>query len=160
MPKGQTLEERFLDKVYHEPNTGCWLWGGAATGISTTSIGGYGAIRLGAEDGSRQIYAHQLSYMLYHGPVPEGLEIDHLCSVRLCVNPDHLEAVTALVNTRRIHERGRCPNHFKYKTHCPAGHPYSGDNLYVPPSGVGRYCRACGKVREEQRKARRRKVAA
>ena len=156
MPKGQTLEERFLDKISPEPMSGCWLWTGAMTGKSSTSIGGYGVIRLGKDGGCRQVYAHQVSYMLYHGDIPDGLEIDHLCSTRLCVNPSHLEAVTAKVNTRRIHERGRCPNHFANKTHCPQGHPYSGDNLYTAPGG-GRLCIACRRERDRKR-ARKRSV--
>lgn len=150
MPKGQTLEERFWDKVYPEPNIGCFIWGGAYTGKSSTSDGGYGVIRLGPEHDCRQVYAHQASYLLRHGALPPPeLEIDHTCNNRFCVNPDHLEAVTSLVNTRRIHERGKAPRHYKYKTHCPQGHPYAGDNLYVAHGSRG--CIACRRERDRAR---------
>jgi hypothetical protein len=76
------------------------------------------------------------------------LQIDHLCRVRHCVNPAHLEPVTPRVNARRgFGASGRNAR----KTHCPAGHPYAGDNLYRYPITGDRHCRACG--REQKRRA-------
>lgn len=75
-----------------EPNSGCWLWIG-----SERESGGYGFI---VRNG-RSTAAHRVSYEMAKGPIPEGLVIDHLCRVHCCVNPDHLEAVTQLVNVRR-----------------------------------------------------------
>lgn len=72
------------------PN-GCWLWTG------TIERTGYGRFWLGG----RQEIAHRASYALLIGPIPEGLTIDHLCRVRACVNPDHLEPVTLAENIRR-----------------------------------------------------------
>jgi hypothetical protein len=67
--------------------------------------------------------AHRVAFELHVGPIPDGLHIDHLCRVRLCVNPAHLEPVTAAENTRRQLAAIGHPN--SRKTHCPRGHPYN-----------------------------------
>lgn len=160
MPRKAPLSQRFWEKVSKGTPGECWLWIGARTGKSTTSVGGYGVIRLGKDGGFRQVYAHQVSYWLHYGPVSEDIEIDHLCSNRLCVNPGHLEAVTSLINTRRIHERGNCPNHYKYKTHCRNGHILSGENLVLRKNSVGgpaRICKECRRDRDRKRSTRRRR---
>jgi hypothetical protein len=93
--------------------------------------------------------AHRWAYEYSIGPIPEHLELDHLCRSRNCVNPEHLEAVTHLENM------GRGISHQKAKTHCPKGHPYSGENLYVAPSNGKRYCRECtraSKIRHYNKK--------
>ena len=84
-----TALERFEVKVDRQPG-GCWLWTGATTDK------GYGVFwdgKLGR--------AHRWAYTHWRGPIPEGLTLDHLCQVKACVNPDHLEPVTALENYRR-----------------------------------------------------------
>lgn len=83
--------DRWWERIYPEPNTGCWLWAG---GDSTK---GYGRCRHLSE----RWLIHRFMYVLGFGQVPEGLELDHLCRVRRCVNPDHLEAVTHAENMRR-----------------------------------------------------------
>ena len=90
--------------------------------------------------------AHRAFYMLHVGPIGSGLVIDHLCRTPACVNPDHLEPVTPEENTAR-------GNNFlavnKRKTHCPQGHPLSGENLRIKTNrrGVqGRVCRVCARV--------------
>lgn len=126
--------QRFWAKVNKTED--CWLW------TSGASPGGYGVFR--GHDGN-SIMAHRFAYGELVGPVPEGMQLDHLCRVRLCVNPAHLEPVTQQENIRR----GEGGKHWRIKTHCPQGHPYEGDNLYVNPSGR-RECRVCR--REAQRR--------
>ena len=92
--------------------------------------------------------AHRAVYTLYIGEIPEGFHIDHLCGNTICYNPAHLEAVTVRENVRRS-DNGELK-----KTHCPRGHSYSGDNLWVSSQGY-RQCRKCWSV---VRKERRRKL--
>lgn len=89
------ITERFWAKV--EKTATCWVWTGATKY-------GYGVIGVGRRtEGTVQV--HRLSYELHTGPIPEGLQIDHLCFNTACVNPDHLEAVTQQVNLEREHAR-------------------------------------------------------
>jgi hypothetical protein len=129
------LPERFWSKVEPEPVNGCWIWVAAMTS-------GYGSIGIGSRtDGSRRReLAHRLSYKQLIGPVPEGLELDHLCRNRACVNPAHLEAVTHRENVLR----GASLNAFNAKkTHCKHGHPFSPENTYVRKDTGSRMCREC-----------------
>lgn len=87
------------------------------------------------------VAAHRLAYEELRGPIPSGLELDHKCRVRGCVNPWHLEPVTTAENIRRGIGR---PAENARKAVCLRGHPLSGDNLYRSPSGLGgRRCRSC-----------------
>lgn len=98
--------------------SGCWNWTG------TLSPRGYGTLHVGAT--SKR--AHRISYEVHRGPIPEGLTLDHLCRNRKCINPAHLEIVTAGVNTLR----GDGPTAInKRKTHCKRGHALSGANLHL-----------------------------
>ena len=78
-----TLEERFWSKVIKTET--CWIWDGAHNGQ------GYGRLLV---EGSKRVYPHRFSYELVHGPIPEGMQIDHMCHDGRCVRPDHLRAVT------------------------------------------------------------------
>jgi hypothetical protein len=123
-----------------EPLTadGCWIWKGGAAG----SDGAYGRMQVD----KKVMPAHRFAYEVFVGPVPVGMEIDHLCRNRLCCNPLHLEAVTHSENVRR----GDSPLRHRNKTHCPAGHPYAGDNLRIEHcrSGVqSRHCMTCDRAR-------------
>lgn len=110
---------------------GCWRW----TGETTTD--GYG--RLYAGDGPRPM-AHRFVYEALIGPIPSGLELDHLCRVRNCVNPLHLEPVTQRENTLR----SLAPAAFNaVKTACKWGHPFTPENTYVYPKPSGRSRRKC-----------------
>jgi hypothetical protein len=124
------LLDSFWRYVSPEPNSGCWLWTGACCGH------GYG--RFSPKKGRMHI-AHRFSYTNYVGPIPENLQIDHLCRVRSCVNPSHLEAVSARENTLR--SAGVTASNYR-KTHCPKGHEYDFKNTYITAIG-GRRCRTC-----------------
>lgn len=132
----EKLEKYYVihnNKIYN--GTPCWIWLGG-TGR------GYGIIRVNTH---KQIGAHVYSYLLYKGDVPENMELDHLCRNRLCVNPDHLEAVTHKVNVERgISEVGKNSQ----KTHCPHGHEYNEQNT-LTISGK-RYCRTCANKRRKK----------
>jgi hypothetical protein len=135
---------RFVAKVIAGPN-GCRLWTGAK------NDGGYGQLH---HDGRTQ-YVHRLAYETFVGPIPDGFQIDHLCRTRLCVNPEHLEAVTQRENILRGES---AQAHHARATHCIAGHPLSGDNLYVRPDGKGRNCKRC-QLRRNRERSERTKVA-
>jgi hypothetical protein len=85
---------------------------------------------------------HRVAYELLVGPIPEGLELDHLCRNTRCVNPEHLEPVTGRENLMRAVSSWAAKN--AAKTHCPQGHPYDEENTKVKRDG-GRACRACGR---------------
>jgi hypothetical protein len=131
--------DRFIEKT-EITESGCIVWTGGTNGV------GYGSFYVGkvypGEHGRG--YAHRWSYETFVGPIPDGLHLDHLCRNRSCVNPDHLEPVTIRENLLR--GVGPSAKHAK-KTHCPQGHPYAGDNLYVHPTKGMRFCRTCGRER-------------
>jgi len=139
------LPDRFWDKVMPCPTTGCWLW--------TASMGqrGYGRFRLSAE--RRSVNAHKVAYDALVGAVPEGLELDHLCRVKSCCNPDHLEPVTHLVNVLRGSGEAAIN---AAKTHCKRGHEFTTENTAIYRRADGRVlrnCKACWTVRYAEAKA-------
>jgi len=130
--------ERFMVRVSRpttfDPADSCWEWNGRFL------PDGYGMFSLGERD----VLAHRFAYELYRDAIPEGLQLDHLCRNRWCVNPHHLEPVTSRENTMRgmsfsaVNAR---------KTHCPQGHPYDETNT-IHYAGR-RYCRACRDARNK-----------
>jgi len=119
--------ERFQG-LYQVDASGCWLW----TGHVTRS--GYVQLKLP----SGRVYAHRWAYETFVGPIPDGLQLDHLCRVRHCVNPAHLEPVTPSENTRR----GTSPAAWNAtKTHCIRGHAF--DEANTIRVRAGRECRSC-----------------
>jgi len=121
---------RLQDRYYIDAATDCWVWRGKPKDT------GYGQINIGG----RVLNAHTMVYEMLVGPVPPGKELDHLCRVKLCVNPDHLEPVTHRENCLR----GVGPSAKAAKaTRCRKGHPYDEQNTYWRPDGKGRGCRTC-----------------
>lgn len=128
---------------YVEKTDTCWLW------LCKPNAGGYGQLTVNG----RTWPAHRLSYTLHVGPIPIGLDIDHLCRVRLCVRPDHLEAVTPLENLLRSPTSPVAIN--AGKTACDHGHEFTTENTGRDILG-NRVCRACSRrraarYREQQR---------
>lgn len=120
------LIDRLMARV-REDERGCWLFMGAQTA-------GYGVIGLGGRtDGTRQ--THRVSYEYFRAEIPDGLHLDHLCNVRSCCNPWHLEPVSQAENNRRMYAR-RGP-----RTHCAHGHAMTPDNVYR--TRRQRRCKTC-----------------
>lgn len=137
-PRGMPLIDWVMLSIVKDDN-GCWIWTGTPNGA------GYGWA--GAE------LVHRVTFKHHKGPIPEGKEIDHLCRVRMCCNPDHLEAVPHRENCMRS------PFTLAYinsaKTRCPHGHEYSPANtaVYMIKNGTARIrvCRTCRRNQARRR---------
>lgn len=134
------VEERIWAKVEVHP-LGCWSWTGSTSN-------GYGSIR---DTEGRQRVVHRVAYEVWVGPIPHGLELDHLCRNRACVNPAHLEPVTHFVNAMR-----GGAGETKRRTHCLHGHAMTPDNIYIDQGK--RRCREC--ILAKNRRAREKRKAA
>lgn len=148
----KTVLERFIEKYIVDPITGCWLW------TARINTNGYGHF---FHNGTMRD-AHRVSYELHVGTVPDGLELDHKCRVRRCVNWDHLEPVTHKVNVHR--GVGACANNAR-KTHCPKGHPYDELNSEVQTyiskrhgKVVARVCITCKDKDDKERYQRQKEM--
>lgn len=108
--------DRYPRLVHPEPNTGCWLC------VSLNNKEGYARLR---DEMSR-------------GPIPSGMEVDHLCRVRCCVNPDHLEVVTPLENKQR--------SAAGHEVRCRNGHLRQSAGVYRHPAGSYRRCNECARL--------------
>jgi hypothetical protein len=147
--------ERFEEKFIPEPNSGCWIW--------TAATGGNARYRYGefSFNGCPEL-AHRVSWILYRGDIPDGLNILHRCDNGLCVNPHHLFSGTQQDNMHDMIKKGRdrfYPGDVRgrfnrNKTCCKRGHPLSGDNLRIRSSG-SRECVACMKLRGRELYQRR-----
>lgn len=127
---------RFMSKIVVNTETGCWEW-------TSAKSDGYGWFGIGHAKAYR---AHRESYKHFVGEIPNGLQIDHLCRVRHCVNPAHLEAVTARENVRR----GRAPTQAMNQTGaCANGHEAVEPNIRIRPDG-SRICRVCNSALTKQ----------
>lgn len=134
----ETRLELFMAKVSPEPNSGCWFWTGY---VNHQNYGRF-------YNGKKSVLAHRWAYEHFVGSIPDSRELDHLCRIPCCVNPDHLDPVSHRQNILR--GNGACARNAK-KTHCPKGHPYSGSNLYLSRTRRERICRRCLKDRNRAR---------
>lgn len=133
-----TIADTFDDHATPEPNTGCLLW------TAALDTYGYGQFKFQG----RNRLAHRHAFERARGPVPEGMELDHLCRVRCCVNPRHLEAVPHRTNVARGHSPGALA---VAMGRCCRGHRLSGLNVGRTPRG-GRYCRICNVAATDARR--------
>ena len=136
--------ERFTEKV-QVTDAGCWQW------LAYCGENGYGRFYLAGKGW----LAHRWSYEHHVGPVPAGLQIDHLCRNRGCVNPEHMEPVTPAENVRRSVGPQAARNRYAAMTHCKRGHAYDETNTRIDSKG-GRVCLTCkrAKAREHYEKNR------
>lgn len=140
------LPSRFWNKVRVEAN-GCWIW------TAATSRHGYGNFWV---RGSMRL-AHRISYVNLKGIIPFGFDIDHLCKIKPCVNPDHLEAVSHKENVRRGDLRKVSPKRAQCRTHCKHGHKFTPENTYTRSNRTGRECRICMRESCQRRSERKSK---
>lgn len=140
-----TIIDRLISKIEIDPSTRCWKWTGCIC------KDGYGQIKM--IPNMRR--AHRVSYEVFVGPIPEGLQIDHLCRCRSCINPEHLEPVTPKENIRRSPIAPASLN--AMMTHCTNGHKFTQENLV--PGIKQRRCKICSneQAKLNQRKYRREK---
>ena len=136
-----------VDKIFWQKvdfTDTCWLWTGGCTKL------GYPKFHIPKAGSAtrRNVYAHRYAYEFCVGPIPKGLTIDHLCEIKLCVRPEHLEPTTIRVNILRSSRNPAAIN--ARKTHCKRGHEFTEENTsrFKNEAGhPGRHCRTCDRLR-------------
>lgn len=136
MSRKPNTVESILSKVKIDSNE-CWIW------PLSLSHNGYGLVKF---DGKMQ-QVHRLVYKLLVGPIPDDLTCDHLCRVRNCCNPAHIDIITRVENTRR----GNVGKWRGLLTHCKRGHEYSQENTYTDRNGY-RVCNECRRISHRRRR--------
>ena len=132
-PRISDLPQHLQDKIMPVTECGCWVW------IGGKSLCGYGRVKV---QGSRIAKpTHRVIYELFNGKIPKGLEPDHICNLRCCVNPNHIEPKTHAENmARNAHAR---------KTHCKRGHEFTPENTGHYKGS--RHCRKCDVLAHQKR---------
>jgi len=131
-----SIKNRLFNLSYPEPNTGCYIWGGA------TYLNGYGILTIN----KKCLSAHRVSYYVHKGNIGYGLVVDHLCNNKLCINPEHLQATTQKKNVLRGNS-GSAKN--SIKTHCYKGHEFTKENTRINNRG-SRDCIICHKDKKKR----------
>lgn len=137
------LLERCLEKI--EITESCWLW------TDAPSRYGYGRLSVGGRAGRVRL-AHRVVWELLVGPISDGMTLDHLCRVRMCVNPDHLEEVTLKENKERGDSFAAVNAR---KTHCKRGHSLSDLGNLRQSKLPARVCAICHRLDERSRRQER-----
>jgi hypothetical protein len=124
-----TIKERLSSRIAIDAATNCWNWTGAI------SAGKYGSIYYQG----RMQKAHRVTWLVERGPIPDGMDLDHLCRNTRCCNPVHLEPVTRAENLRRSPNMDR----HSHRTHCKRGHEFTPENTMIRKKMGWRSCRTC-----------------
>lgn len=147
LPRGSSVADRLMHRRQVD-DRGCWLW------LGHIGSEGYGGIAINSVTKS----VHRVAYETFVGPIPVGMVLDHLCRVRACFNPDHLEPVTQRTNVMRSPLAPTAL--YAARTHCNNGHEFTPENTFVydrpsPSKGTARRCRTCQRATVRAYKARR-----
>jgi hypothetical protein len=125
-----------LSRIDVDPETGCWNWTGCLGAGTRRAM-------------YNRTYAYRISYEVFVGPIPGGLQINHHCDNPACVNPEHIYAGTRSQNSIDMYSRGRHDNGLASRTHCKNGHEFTEENTRYAPDR--RACRACARERARER---------
>ena len=131
--------------TYIDKTDTCWLWTGS-------KVGGYGVYSTGATRGLEE-QAHRFAWQALVGEIPEAMELDHICGIRNCVNPGHLQLVEQGFNRKQGLKVARANQ--KARTHCKRGHEYTDENTYIEREGWRR-CKSCQALSQKEYHERKR----